>query len=131
MVHSHQTSLQTRHTPDFYLLVWMTPETSMESNESGVGQEQIRSNFLFCVNESLSKLSCNYVNKSIFPINAKLFVIPRIGLLMLTACALYDALQPERELSIHFNSRFMKFQFGWCFWLCAVSGKLLFLNNTA
>ncbi len=44
------------------------------------------------------------------------------GGLMVLSTVIYSYLQPATALTIPFEDAYIKFGFGWCFWMVAISG---------
>jgi len=51
------------------------------------------------------------------------------GLMMVGACVIYALCQPSSPLVVRFVDAYLRLHYGWCFWLCLVSGGTLSLSR--
>ncbi|KAI0221519.1 hypothetical protein LSAT2_027159 [Lamellibrachia satsuma] len=53
------------------------------------------------------------------------------GVMMVAACVIYALCQPAPPFVVRFVDAYLRLHFGWCFWLCIVSGVLTFVVGAA
>ncbi|KAK2169347.1 hypothetical protein NP493_1195g00004 [Ridgeia piscesae] len=53
------------------------------------------------------------------------------GLMMVGACVIYALCQPSSPLVVRFVDAYLRLHYGWCFWLCLVSGVLTLVVGAA
>jgi|SRR6218665_3359094 len=63
-----------------------------------------------------------------FILSRGMLMLTLTGGLMIIASLVYHFMQPSIPLAIPFSDGFLRFHYGWCFWLCVSAGTSLILS---
>lgn len=66
-----------------------------------------------------------------FILSRGMLMLTLTGCLMIIASFVYHFMQPFIPLDIPFSDGFLRFHYGWCFWLCLSAGTFIYIDSLA